>query len=190
MSMRTLREYYGDPFREDLASVMASGRSSHLHDPDPAIQPRTLSTETPVIRSWNAQQRGLFAAALFITVLSDQVCYTYFRDCYAAFRVLTMYPKLKGDCPGGCSTNIDPSSVFGATGRAPGAWPREDEVNYAALPVDLFAVLAIEIRSFFPARLAAIDPDQFLSHCETSIPSGFRLLHSASRLDDHEERLT
>ena len=168
--------------------MMASGRSSHLHDPDPAIQPRTLSTENPVIRHWDAQQQGLFAAALFITVLADQVCFTYFRDRYAAFRALTMYPKLKGDCPGGCSTNIDPSSVFGAIGRAPGAWPREHSVDYAAIPGDMYAVLTDEVRSFFPAHLAAIQADQFLSHCENSIPGGFRLLHLVSRNDDQEER--
>jgi hypothetical protein len=177
-----LRQYYGDPFRDDLGELLAGAPPACDHGIDEVtIQPRTLSTDNPAVFRWDTPRRGLFASALFLTILADQVCYTYFRRHYPPFRELTRYPKFRGACPGGCTHHINPAGVFSAIGKPPGAWPRDDKLDYSVLPRDLFDVMHDEVMTFFPSHLAGIDPGEFWDRCDESIPVGFRLLFMASR---------
>jgi len=166
-----LAEYYRGAFRGDLEKVVRHAPPKHEHERgEITIQPRTLSTENRVVRLWDPEWRGLFASALFLTVLVDQVCYSYFRAHYEAFRKLTRYPKFRGDCPGGCGHHIDPAGVFSALGKAPGSWPRDNGLDCKLLPPDLFETIRAEVHSFFPRHLDGIDPNEFWEKCDASVP--------------------
>jgi hypothetical protein len=43
-------------------------------------------------------RQGLFAVALYWTVLVDQTFYSYYRQSYYVFRQKTLYPKFIGNC--------------------------------------------------------------------------------------------
>ena len=53
-----------------------------------------------------------FSISLFLTILTDQVCYTYFNSIYFRFRSLTNYPKLTGTCLTLCHINAHPTEIF------------------------------------------------------------------------------
>ena len=52
-----------------------------------------------------------FSISLFLTILTDQVCYTYFNSIYSRFRSLTNYPKLTGTCMTMCHINAHPTEI-------------------------------------------------------------------------------
>lgn len=82
--------YYRTQFRDDLEEVVKAGAPS-LHPPERdvvIIQPRTLSALNSVIESWTPERQMAFASGLYLTVLADEVCYTYFHLHYADFRRL------------------------------------------------------------------------------------------------------
>jgi hypothetical protein len=108
------RDYYGDAFRADLRELLTAHPQPHDHlDADRMIQPCMLAADTTPVRSWQRDRLRLFTSALFYTVLVDQVAYTHFETWYAQWRAVTLYPKLRGDCPGACRNNLDPRQVFG-----------------------------------------------------------------------------
>lgn len=168
-------EYYGDPFRSDLAYVSAGLPPSHEHEPGSVVlQPRTLSTRNPAVLAMTAERRSLFGVALFLTVVADQVCYTYFRAHYVHFRELTRYPKLKGDCPGGCRMNIHPSNAL-AVGHRAGANSRGDSDLWSPLPSDVISVMRTEVHSFVTEHLSGITPEEFWQRVDREIPLYLRL---------------
>ena len=107
------RDYYGDPFRADLHELLTAHPQPHDHpDADRMIQPCMLAADTTPIGRWPRGRLRLFTTALFYTVLVDQVAYTHFQAWYTQWRPVTLYPKLRGDCPGACRNNLDPRQVF------------------------------------------------------------------------------
>jgi len=166
-----LANYYRQQFRNDLAAVMRALPPMHEFDA-PALQPRIIGLENPVIRGWDREQCSNFAASLFITVLTDQVCYTYFPRHYPTFRRLTQYPKWRGDCPGGCHHHMHPEAILrrihpvGLDGAATELAYHQDD----SLP----AVLAHEVREFFNEFMPEVDGEHFLHMCMREVPAGCR----------------
>jgi len=159
------REYYGDPFRGDLASVVLGLPSSHGTEPDggAVLQPRSLSRSNPAIVKMPADRRSLFATALFFTVLVDEVAYTHFRGSYDAFRKLTLYPKLLGDCPGGCHYHLEPSAIFRALESREG--PATGWTGGAAFDEDAVEVMHVEVVDFFRAHQPEVSGAEFWAAC-------------------------
>jgi hypothetical protein len=175
-----LSEYYNQNFRQDLMDVLANAKSVHPHA-EVSLQPRTVSRENPTVARWPEERRLLFASALFLTVLVDQVCYTHFRDAYPTFRRLTQYPKWRGDCPGACGYHIHPEVIFRVVGQLPGPAADIEELALPLLPDDLFATMKNEIVDFVQNHLPGTDPEEFWGRCDAEIPIHFRLLYLASR---------
>lgn len=166
----TLSSYYGTQFRDDLRRVLANAHQIHPHG-EVTIQPRSISRENRVIRMWREERRSLFASALLLTVLVDQVCYTYFKEVYPQFRALTMYPKFRGDCPGGCHRHLHPLTVLRAMGKEPGC-----ALDYyiVPLPYDHLAegfstVLDTEVTTFCENLLPSLDAEQLLKRCRAEL---------------------
>src|SRR5690606_3024883 len=111
----TFHDYYRGEFRADFRQIYAPAR--HRHDAfhyafaEPSLQPHALERHRQ-IRRWNRTRKEHFALSLFLTVLADQVCYTHFREAYRRFRELTMYPKLKGECPASCNRHVHPVRIL------------------------------------------------------------------------------
>ncbi len=161
--------YYGNQFRDDLQRVTANAHQIHQHD-EVTIQPRSISTENRIIRSWSEERMVLFGSALLLTVLVDQVCFTHFKEVYPQFRALTMYPKFRGDCPGGCSTNLHPLTVLRAIGRKPGYTLYDCDFPYDRLSEDFETVLRTEVFAFCENHLPSLDADLFLKRCRQALP--------------------
>lgn len=173
----TFAEYYGDPFRRDINAVYAGLPPIHVH-PEyldvGVLQPRALSRENTVIRAMDADRRPLFGVALYLTLLVDQTFYTYYRPWYAEFAGWTRYPKLRGDCPGGCQSHVHPEWVFTSLGQRPGeqdhnAFPQYISTLNAALPV-----MHEEIVSFFRQYLPVVDGEEVWRHCASELPFSVR----------------
>lgn len=175
-------DYYAGLFREDIARVASALPSRHEHTPgETTLQPRSISRRNAVIRGWSPERRALFAASLFLTVLADQVCYTHFRPSYDRFRRLTMYPKWRGDCPGGCHAHIHPRVVFQAIGAREGRRGEMQELPFAAFPDDLFATMRLEVLDFVGTYLTGVDPEDFWRRCDAEMPLDFKTRYRASR---------
>lgn len=179
-------EYYNNSFRQDLQRVVTAMPPLHDHgDGEVTIQPRTLSIANPVIRGWREDRRILFAAALFLTILVDEVCYTYFQPAYPSFRALTLYPKLRGDCPGGCSWHAHPELIWHSIGTLEGQpYRRTEDLPFQHLPGDFLNAMEEETRSFLAAHLTEIDPDVFWERCAREISPVFRLFFVTAKRDD------
>jgi hypothetical protein len=177
----SLQEYYRSDFRGDLLSMIAAGpRSEHRREIETVIQPRTIGAENSVVMGWSDSRRARFAACLFLTLLVDQVCYTYFAMHYKRFRQLTRYPKWKGECPGGCFTHIHPSLVFAAIGRSPGPMNRPDCFAYRALPSDTLGTMEREVHAFVRDHMPELG-EAFWDFCDREVPLQIRLAMSESR---------
>lgn len=121
-----------------------------------------------------------FAAALFLSVLTDQVCFTHFKASYPEFRRLTQYPKWRGDCPGGCAWHLHPSLIFDAIGSRPGPLPRERSPRFDLLPPDVFSVFELETKDFVREYLPEVSATRFWERCVRELPPGLRLLPPAA----------
>jgi hypothetical protein len=172
----TFADYYRSRFRGDLHSVIQAVPRDHDFGPGViALQPRTVSAENPAIRNWRIDQRAHFASALFLTVLVDQVCYTYFQAHYNAFRAFTQYPKWRGDCPGACYCNIDPALVFEYVGRRMrGPDSPEDRALTHAVASDTVSTMEHEIRMFCTEVMPALNSVAFWEACEPHIAAALR----------------
>lgn len=164
------REYYGEPFRSDLSAVISAVPSGHSTEREYVIQPRTLSTENPIIRKWEQNRINLFATALFYTVLIDQVCHHHFHHLYDEFEKLTRYPKLLGDCPGGCIWGYaHPVMILQSIGSPPG--PASNWVASAGLIENSRSVMREEIGSFAENHLPSMDAEIFWEKVVAELPA-------------------
>lgn len=180
----TFAEYYHNLFRRDLLRIVEALPPLHDHGSDEVtLQPRTLSRANPVVRGWSAPRRMLFASGLFLTLLADQVFYTYFRAAYPHFRSLTQYPKWRGDCPGGCWWHAHPETIWRAISAKEGRLLDSlDEVHYSLLPDDLLTTMRTEVEEFAKLHLREIvTPEAYWAQCEREISPAFRLQFIASR---------
>lgn len=116
--------YYRREFRHDLTAVISKGWKcpTSITDP-PGLQPRSVSTENPVIVAMSEGRQNEFALALYLTLLTDRVMCSEFREDYPEFRALTCYPVWKADCPGGCDYRLEPEHVLYVVGAKPGSPP-------------------------------------------------------------------
>ena len=164
------REYYGDAFRRDLAAVVLGLTSPHGSENDggTVLQPLVLSNENPAIAAMDRARRSLFATALFFTVLVDQVAYTHFRVHYRAFRALTLYPKLVGNCPGGCHYHFHPTSVFNFFAMFSGPVVMRDQDSL--FDESSVEVMRAEVLDFFRVHVPAVDGDEFWDLCLAELP--------------------
>ena len=174
----TFSEYYNGQFAADLSLVMSQGFRAHEFD-EVTVQPRTVSSENPVVVQWPKERQAVFAAALFLTVLVDQVCYTHFRSNYDKFRGLTQYPKFRGDCPGGCYSHINPGVVFRAIGRDPGPVRQYDSFPYDRLPADTLETMRREVNDFVDRHMPELG-EKFWQLCKMEIPRGLTQRSSAT----------
>lgn len=126
-----LLTYLTELFPVALAAVAREGRQRHPQlylnghlDADEGIvlQPYLLTTRNPAIRRMTETEATLFSAALCWTILLDEGAYTWYRGGYDAFRAVTFFPKLVGDCPGACHCHLHPTTALELVGGDAGNW--------------------------------------------------------------------
>jgi len=111
-----------------------------------------------------------FSISLFLTILTYQVCHTYFNSIYSRFRLLTNYPKLKGTCLTMCHINAHPTEIFQHI---------DTELDWNYRDICIIEIKNIfneskdfmkqEVLSFFKNNLKEIDGETFWKKCEEEL---------------------
>ena len=172
----TFREYYRQQFTTDIERfLMSIPPESRNHDYDKSIftiQYERLTKDTAHLDVIVPKHRAYFAIALFLSVLVDEVCYTHFKQEYARFRALTLYPKFIGNCPGGCHYHLHPSDIFAAINysRYGRIKTRRPDVVVYGLFDEASDVMKEEVFDFFTNHLTTISPEDFWTRCVSEFP--------------------
>jgi len=109
-----------------------------------------------------------FAVALFLTVLTDMVCFTHFKTHYNKFRNLTRYPKFIGNCPGGCNYHYHPSDIFFAMNKGRSA--TEQHLVFYDKFLGAIETMKEETINFFKEYLPEVNGDDFWGKCQKEFP--------------------
>ena len=90
------KDYYYNQFRTDFAEFMAKSKMAHKHPDEGVYIPiQDLSEANLSHVKTDAWHTMRFLYCLAFTVLIDQVMYTYFKNDYAKFQSITLYPKIE-----------------------------------------------------------------------------------------------
>ena len=167
-------EYYGKLFIEDLNTFRgwtAESQISHREDVDGvfAIQFHIIDDNIYTIAPWGNERIGLFAAALFFTVLVDQVCYTHFHSIYVKFQSLTRYPKLRGPCPGGCQ-NLHPNTIFSWFTQCFKQHNINIDLDYKPIFTSAVTTMKNEVFDFILQHAPDVDEEDFWNRCVQHFP--------------------
>jgi hypothetical protein len=171
----SFERYYLQEFRKDLSAVFAL-RPQGVHDRDQhddwqySLQPRSVSRENQAITEWSGERKALFAVSLFYTVLVDQVCHTYFRSHYPRFRELTMYPKWRGDCPGGCHGHHHPVEILSVIGASPGRHGASPSQQVVSLIHQAKPFVRQQLASFCEQQMPELPAAHFWEFCSSELP--------------------
>jgi hypothetical protein len=168
----TFEDYYKRTFADDLSRVIAALPPETPHpdwEAEVTTQPRTISNANPVIHAWDEDHVRKFASALFLTVLVDEVCYTHFREQYPKFRLLTNYPKFRGDCPSACTHHLHPADIFLAINSEPDNWSGQ-----GSLCVGSLKMMHTEVARVFGSGTIPVHVDNFWEKCLREVPVRWR----------------
>jgi hypothetical protein len=162
-------EYYRTCFRDDLRRFMMSIPADSRHhngNTEFTIQIYTLWKESPYLDVVPAEHHANFAVALYFTILLDEVFYKHYQPHYTAFRALTQYPRLIGNCLGGCSDHVHPAEIFSAiNARGGGSVMTRANVNVSDVFQQAIPVMKEEVMDFFENHMPSIDAQWFWSDC-------------------------
>jgi hypothetical protein len=107
--------YVKHDFADDVAWVRNGAPSVPSCEPSwtngaLTFSPERLGPQNLRIGAWTEERRDLFAVALFWAVLLDEGVYTWRREAHARWMASlpVPFPKLVGECPGGCGSHLDP----------------------------------------------------------------------------------
>jgi len=95
------KTYYKQYFQLDLLNFVGQipiDGNKHYDRNEFNIQYFFLTPKYKYLDIIPQDRQGLFAVALYWTVLVDQTFYTYFRHSYQTFQRKTLYPKFIGNC--------------------------------------------------------------------------------------------
>lgn len=99
--MTDFKTYYKKYFQLDLLNFVGQipiDGNKHYDKIEFNIQYFFLTPQYKYLEVIQQERRGLFAVALFWTILVDQTFYSYFRRSYQTFHRKTLYPKFIGNC--------------------------------------------------------------------------------------------
>lgn len=142
---------------------------SKFHD-DPVnksiytIQYPRLTPRERRLQFLNKKEKELFGVALYFTVLTDMVCYTYFSGRYQTFQRLTRYPKFIGNCLSTCRYHYHPERIFRALNE--GLRKESDRMlRFDEIFSEAKVVIEKEVRDFFYNHMPGVDAELFWNKC-------------------------
>ena len=90
------KDYFYKNFRADFIEFMAKSKMAHQHPGDGVYIPiQDLNEDTMSHVKTDSWHTMRFLYCLAFTVLIDQVMYTCFKNDYAKFQSITLYPKIE-----------------------------------------------------------------------------------------------
>ena len=172
--MTDFKTYYNSRFREDINRFFSTiPDASRFHEDTENKQTFSIQYErlTPAFDHLNFLDKDgkeLFAVALFLTVLTDMVCFSHFKTHYSKFRNLTRYPKFIGNCPSGCNYHYHPSDIFFAMNKGRSA--TEQHLVFYDKFLGAIETMKEETINFFKEHLPEVNGDTFWEKCEKEFP--------------------
>ena len=117
------KTYYNSKFRDDLNRFFSTiPDASKFHEDTEnkqvfSIQYERLTPSFDHLNFLDKDGKENFAIALFLTILTDMVCFSHFKPHYSQFRNLTRYPKFIGNCLSACRYHYHPRDIFFAMNK-------------------------------------------------------------------------
>jgi hypothetical protein len=177
--MESFGTYYNERFRNDLQQFFAGipDKSKHHDNYDKRtyhIQYERLTKDKTHLDFLKTHADKVnFGIALFLTILVDEVCYTYYKQFYVEFKALTNYPKFIGNCPAGCSYHLSPSDIFLAMnyGRISNQVSyTEERLDFRDAFIEAIPVMEREVLDFFQQHFTKINGNDFWQKCYNELP--------------------
>lgn len=189
--MIDFKTYYKAHFQRDLLSFVGQipiEGNKHYDRNEFSIQYFFLTPQYRYLDIIPQDRRGLFAVALFWTVLTDQTMYTYFRNLYQSFRRNALYPKFIGNCTAPslmssqCGHHQHPSKILKAindtldkgnhvsfdrkTFEKDESQQIRPSIEYHLYLKEARQVMKEEIKDYFEKHQPKIDWIEFWNKCE------------------------
>jgi hypothetical protein len=172
--MMDFKTYYNSKFRDDLNRFFSTIPDASKFHEDPenkqifSIQYERLTPSFDHLNFLDKDTKELFAVALFLTILTDMVCFSHFKAHYSQFRNLTRYPKFIGNCPGGCRYHYHPRDIFFAMNKGRSA--NEQHLIFYDKFLGATETMKEEVLSFFNQYLPDINGETFWAKCQNEFP--------------------
>lgn len=172
--MTDFKTYYNSKFRDDINKFFSSiPDKSRFHEDTQNKQTFSIQYErlTPAFDHLNfldKEEKENFGVALFLTVLTDMVCFSHFKPYYDKFRRLTRYPKFIGNCPGGCQFHLHPNDIFFAMNK--GLSSTEPHLLFRNKFLEAIEAMKNETISFCNEHLPEINGETFWEKCQNEFP--------------------
>lgn len=172
--MTNFNTYYNSKFRDDINQFFSTiPDASKFHEDTQNKQTFSIQYErlTPAFGHLNFlgnERKEYFAIALFLTVLTDMVCFTHFKEHYSKFRNLTRYPKFIGNCPSGCNYHYHPSDIFLAMNK--GCLVTEQQLVFYDKFLGAIESMKEETINFIKQYLTEVNGEIFWEKCQNEFP--------------------
>ena len=192
--MIDFKTYYKQNFQRDLLNFVGEipiDGNKHYDRNEFNIQYFFLTPSYKYLNIIPLDRQGLFAVALFWTVLVDQTFYTRFRHSYATFQRKTLYPKFIGNCTAPslmsseCGHHQHPRKILQAINDTLDKGNRFDfereifkkdeceknreSINYSLFIEQSKEVLKEEIKEYFEKHQPEINWIEFWAKCEQEL---------------------
>ena len=172
--MTDFKTYYNFQFRQDINKFFTTiPDESKFHEDKEqkqlySIQHERLTPQKNHLNFLDKETKELFGVALFFTVLTDMVCFTYYKDYYEKFQRLTRYPKLIGNCLIGCHYHLHPRDILYAMNQGRNA--TEPQLIFIDRFSESVETMQRETIDFFNKHLTEINGTEFWNKCKSEFP--------------------
>ena len=173
-TMIDFKTYYNLQFRQDINKFFSTiPDESRFHEDKVqkvifSIQHERLTPRNNHLDFLDMEKKELFGVALFFMVLTDMVCFTYYKDHYKKFQRLTRYPKLIGNCLSWCRYHLHPRNIFYAMNQGRNA--AEKHLLFTIKFYDALETMEKEVIEFFNQHLTEINGAEFWDRCKAEFP--------------------
>ncbi len=192
--MIDFKTYYNQLFQLDLLNFIGQipiDGNKHYDRNEFNIQYFFLTPQYKYLNIIPQDRQGLFAVALFWTVLVDQTFYSNFRHSYQTFQRKTLYPKFIGNCTAPslmsseCGHHQHPQKILQAINDTLDKGNRfdfereifkKDErsqlrpfIDYLTILDQSRQVMKDEIKDYFENHQPEINWTEFWSKCEREL---------------------
>lgn len=192
--MTDFKTYYKEQFQRDLLNFVGQipiDGNKHYDRNEFNIQYFFLTPQYKYLNIIPQDRQGLFAIALFWSVLVDQTFYSNYRLSYPPFQRKTLYPKFIGNCTSPslmsseCGHHQHPRKILQAINDTTDKGNRfdfereifkKDESNQPRLVIDYFStieqarqVIKDEIKDYFENHQPVISWEEFWTKCEREL---------------------
>ncbi len=192
--MTEFKTYYKEQFQRDLLNFVGQipiEGNKHYDRNEFNIQYFFLTPQYKYLNIIPQDRQGLFAVALFWTVLVDQTFYSNYRSSYPTFQRKTLYPKFIGNCTAPslmsseCGLHQHPRKILQAINDTTDKGNRfdfereifkKDENNQQRQFIDYLTILnqtkevmKDEIKDYFENQQSEISWSDFWTKCEREL---------------------